>query len=320
MFGDFTTVRTLVSTIADTDEATSTLPSAVRRLVDASLSEGTKRGYRNDIAHFEAWGAAIPASPNIIAAYLADLSLTYKTATIIRRLAAVSKAHDAIGAPNPTKSEIVRATMRGIKRTLGTVTNEAKPVLRDDLFQMLQHMDENAKGLRDKALLLVGFAGAFRRSELVGLDVADIEKVKQGIVVHLRRSKTDQEGRGRKIGIPFGRMRWCPVQHLSDWLDHAGITHGPVFRSIDRHGNVADQRLSGEAVSIIVKQRAHAAGFNAHNYSGHSLRAGLATSAAMAGASSFKIRAQTGHASDAMLSRYIRDGDMFTNNATGSVL
>lgn len=296
------------------------LPADVQRLVSASLSEGTKRGYQNDIAQFEEWGGTIPASPETVAAYLAYLSGTHKTATIVRRVTALSKAHEATGAPNPTKSEIVKATMRGIKRTIGTASREAKPVLREDLFQMLDCMGNSTRDMRDKALLLLGFAGAFRRSELVGLDVADIEHVRQGIVVTLCRSKTDQNGAGRKIGIPFGRSKWCPVKQLADWLDHAKIETGPLFRGINRHGHIAEQRLSGEAVCVIVKQRAEAAGFDPIGYSGHSLRAGLATSAAMAGASAWKIRQQTGHASDAMLNRYIRDGDMFTSNAAGAVL
>lgn len=298
----------------------SVLPSDVQRLISASLSEGTKRGYQHDIDQFEAWGGTIPASPETIAAYLAHLSSTYKTATIMRRVTALSKAHEAIGAANPTKSEIVKATMRGIKRTLGAASREAKPVLREDLFQILECMGSSSKDMRDKALLLLGFAGAFRRSELVGLDVADAEHVRQGIVITLRRSKTDQTGAGRKIGIPFGRSKWCPVKQLTEWLDHGNIAAGPLFRGINRHGHVADQRLSGEAVCVIVKQRAAAAGFDPIGYSGHSLRAGLATSAAMAGASAWKIRQQTGHASDAMLNRYIRDGDMFTSNAAGAVL
>ncbi|WP_274628128.1 site-specific integrase [Arvimicrobium flavum] len=298
----------------------SILPVDVQRLISASLSDGTKRGYQHDIAQFEAWGGTIPTSPEIIAAYLAHLSSTHKTATIVRRVTALSKAHEAIGAPNPTKPEIVRATMRGIKRTLGTASREAKPVLREDLFQMLECMGNSTKDMRDKALLLLGFAGAFRRSEAIGLDVADIEHVRQGIVVTLPRSKTDQEARGCKIGIPFGRSRWCPVKHLADWLDHAKIEAGPIFRGINRHGHVADQRLSGEAVSIIVKERAAAAGFDPNAYSGHSLRAGLATSAVIAGVSTLSIRRTTRHASEAMLARYVRVGDMFTDNAAGAIL
>lgn len=296
------------------------MSDGVHALISNSLSPATRRAYRSDMAHYGAWGGTIPSAPQVVAEYLAELAETHTTATISRRIASLAKAHRALGADDPTKAEIVKAAMRGIRRMIGTAQREAKPLLKEDLFQMLAQMDDGAKGRRDKALLLLGFAGAFRRSELVGLDVADIQHVRQGIVVTLRRSKTDQTGAGRKIGIPFGRTRWCPVKHLSDWLDHGGIENGPIFRSINRHGHVADQRLSGEAVSIIVKQRAELAGFEPNTYSGHSLRAGLATSAVIAGVSTLSIRRTTGHASDAMLARYVRVGDMFTDNASGAVL
>lgn len=294
--------------------------AATRELISNSLSPATRRAYRSDMAHYEAWGGTIPSTPETIAEYLADLVQTHTVATITRRLASLAKAHRAIGADDPTKAEIVKSTMRGIRRLIGTAQREAKPILKEDLFQLLSQMDNTPRDMRDKALLLLGFAGAFRRSELVGLDVADIEHVRQGIVVTLRRSKTDQTGAGRKIGIPFGRTRWCPVQHLTDWLDQAGIEDGPIFRSINRHGHVASQRLSGEAVSVIVKEHAEVAGFDPDAYSGHSLRAGLATSAVIAGVSTLSIRRTTGHASDAMLARYVRVGDMFTDNAAGAVL
>lgn len=295
-------------------------PATVRAFINNSISAATKRAYGADIRHFEASGGIIPATPQQVAEYLAGLAQTHKAATISRRLASLSKAHRAHGEDDPGKAEIVKSTMRGIRRMIGTAQREAKPLLKEDLFAILERMGDRPKDIRDKALLLIGFAGAFRRSELIGLDRADIEQVRQGIVTTLRHSKTDQVGAGRKVGIPFGRTRWCPVRHLADWLDHARIEGGPIFRVMDRHGNVGDQGLSGEAVSIIVKQRVEAAGFDPDAYSGHSLRAGLATSAAMAGASTWKIRAQTGHASDAMLARYIRDGDMFTSNAAGVVL
>ncbi len=144
--------------------------------------------------------------------------------------------------------------------------------------------------------------------------------MKQGVVISIRRSKTDQEGAGRDIGIPHGRTRWCPVTALNDWLERAGIEEGHVFRPVDRHGRMQGQRLSGEAVSLVIKERVAAVGFDPDDYSGHSLRAGLATSAAAAGVSSWKIRQQTGHASDAMLARYIRDGEMFVDNASGALL
>ncbi|MEQ1938052.1 site-specific integrase [Mesorhizobium sp. CN5-321] len=296
------------------------LSTPVRDLISHSIAASTKRAYATDMSHFTASGRSIPTTSEIVAEYLAEMASSHAVATIQRRLAAISKAHRAIDADDPCKAEIVKATMRGIRRAVGIAQREAKPLLREDLFTILERMGDRPKDTRDKALLLIGFAGAFRRSELVGLDVADVEHVRQGVVITLRRSKTDQTRAGRKLGIPFGRTRWCPVKHLADWLDDAGIENGPIFRSIDRHGNIAERHLSGEAVSIIVKQRAEAAGLAPDAYSGHSLRAGLATSAAMAGTSAWKIRRQTGHASDAMLSRYIRDGDMFTDNAAGVVL
>ncbi len=296
------------------------LPVAVRDFITNSISAATRRAYRADLASYEASGRNIPSTPATVAEFLAECAATCAVATVQRRLAAISKAHVTIGADDPTKAEIVRATMRGIRRSVGTAQREATPVLKEDLAQMLTQMGDTPKDIRDKALLLVGFAGAFRRSELVGLDVADIEHVRQGVVILLRRSKTDQEGRGRKIGIPYGRTRWCPVKSLTDWLDHAGINDGPIFRPVDRHGHIANQRLSGEAVSIVVKQRAKKAGFDPDAYSGHSLRAGLATSAAIAGVSTLSIRRTTGHASDAMLTRYVRIGDIFTDNAAAAVL
>lgn len=296
------------------------MSDGVHALISNSLSPATRRAYRSDMAHFEAWGGIIPSTPEAVAEYLASLAETHAAATISRRLASLAKAHRALGADDPTKAEIVKSTVRGIRRKIGTAQREAKPVLREDLFSMLERMGTSTKDARDKALLLLGFAGAFRRSELVGLDVADIEHVRQGIVVTLRRSKTDQTGAGRKVGIPFGRTRWCPVRHLTDWLAHAVIEDGPLFRSITHHGHVADQRLSGEAISIIVKRRAEAVGFDPDAYSGHSLRAGLATSAVIAGVSTLSIRRTTGHASDSMLARYVRVADMFTDNAAGAVL
>ncbi len=294
--------------------------AAIRHFLTHSLSANSKRAYAADIGHFRASGREIPSTPETVAAYLAEIADTHAVATIQRRLVAIGKAHRALGHADPCKTEIVKAVMRGIRRTKGTAQREAQALQRDDLFAALTLMGDRSIDLRDRALLLIGFAGAFRRSELVSLDAADVQHVRQGVVLHLRRSKTDQTGQGRKIAIPHGRTRWCPVKHLTDWVDHSGITEGPLFRSIDRHGRIASDRLSGDAVSMIIKRRLSDAGFDPASFSGHSLRAGFATSAAMAGASSWKIRQQTGHASDAMLTRYIRDGDMFTDNAAAAVL
>ena len=154
----------------------------------------------------------------------------------------------------------------------------------------------------------------------MGLNCDDVERVRQGLILTLRRSKTDQEGAGRKVGIPFGRTRHCPVLALDRWLAVSGIEAGPVFRPVDRHGRVAPERLFGEAVSLIVKERVAAASIDPTGFSGHSLRAGFATSAVQAGVSTLKIRSQTGHASDAVLGRYVRDSELFTDNAAGALL
>ena len=296
------------------------LPESVRKLVSSSLTEATVRAYGADLADYGVWGGTIPATDRMIAAYLADRATILKPATISRRLAALSKAHAALGGQNPVRSELVRATMRGIGRTLGTAQREAKPLLKEDLFDILDASGNRLKDVRDRALLLIGFAGGFRRSELVALNVEDIEHVRQGIVITLRKSKTDQEGKGRKIGVPFGRGRWCPVKSLEEWMSASGIAQGPIFRGVNRHSHLKNERMSGEAVALVLKNRIGRLGHDVSQFSGHSLRAGFATSAAIAGASAHSIRQQTGHKSDAMLTRYIRQADMFVVNAAATVL
>ena len=179
---------------------------------------------------------------------------------------------------------------------------------------------DDARAQRDRALLLIGWAGGFRSSELVGLDWSDVEEVREGLVLHLRRSKTDQLGQGRKIGIPLGRTRHCPVSALAAWRKASGGDDGPIFRPVDRHGHIQPDRLRSDAVSTILRDRLTGAGIDCKGYSGHSLRAGLATSAIKAGVPTYKIRAQTGHASDLMLARYLRDAGMFDGNAAGALL
>jgi integrase len=299
---------------------TVSLPNSVAAFIRDSLAENTRKAYLSDLGEFEQWGGSIPASAETLAAYFAARADTLAVASLVRHVASISKAHKARGVPNPCASELVKATIRGIKRTRGCAQREAKPLLRDELLMVLDSTDEGLKDIRDRALLLIGFAGALRRSELVGLDVGDIEHVRQGIVLHLRRSKTDQDGQGRKIGIPFGRTRWCPVAALDAWMAASGIAEGAIFRPVDRHGRIHDARLSGEAIALVVRERVAAAGLDPAQYSGHSLRAGLATSAAQAGVPTWKIRGQTRHASDAMLARYVRDGVLFNDNVVGALL
>ena len=288
-------------------------------------ASNTVRAYRADWAHFAAWceahgQASLPASPDCVALYVADLSGTHKTATITRRLSALSQGHQIAGFETPTKSAKVRLVMAGIRRTKGTAANPKTPVLVDDLKRMVSWLPEGLIGVRDRALLLIGFAGAFRRSELVALDVADVAFTREGLVLTIRRSKTDQEAEGRKIGIPYAsHVETCPIRSLQDWLEQSGTTEGPLFRPINRHGKMALARLSAAAVGEIVKRYAAAVGLDATEFAGHSLRSGLATSAAMAGASERAIMAQTGHRSVNMVRRYIRDGSLFRENAVAVV-
>lgn len=294
-------------------------PATVQELLHASLAENTRRAYRSDLAHFLAWGGTIPASPEMVATYLADWAGRLSVASLTRRVASISKAHTSQGMKSPTRSDLVSGTLKGIRRRYGVAQYQVTPILREDLLAMVTDLS-GTKGIRDRALLLLGFAGAFRRSELVSLNVEDLEFVDRGLVVNLRRSKTDQEGQGRKLAIPFARGAMCPVRATKAWLDYAGITEGPIFRCLDRHEGIADIRLSASAVAQVVKKRIQEIGLDPRKYSGHSLRAGLITSAARLGVSVWKIKAQSGHRSEAMVSRYVRDEDLFNNNAAGAVL
>jgi integrase len=215
---------------------------------------------------------------------------------------------------------MVRNTLKGIKRTMGTAAVQKAPTLTDDIRAMVDATDAGTIGARDRALMLLGFAGAFRRSELVSLDAEDCAFGKDGLTVTLRRSKTDQQGTGRKIGIPYGaNPGTCPVRTIQAWLEQAGVSAGPLFRSINRHGKVQPGRLAGIDVARVVKKLVDRAGLDAAKYAGHSLRAGHATSAAIAGASERSIMNQTGHRSVQMVRRYIRDGSLFRENSAGKL-
>lgn len=297
----------------------------MREFIRASKADSTLRGYRTDWRHFCAWCdvhgvQALPASPETVALYAAECAGSLKPGSIQRRLNAIAEAHKASALDSPTSSGIVRNTVKGIRRMLGTAAAQKAPTLTDDIRAMVDATDAGLIGARDRALILLGFAGAFRRSELVSLDRSDIDFGKDGLTVTLRRSKTDQGGHGRKIGIPYGaNPETCPVRVLQSWIELASIITGPVFRPIDRHGHVHPGRLSGIAVARIVKKLAERVGLDAAKFAGHSLRAGHATSAAIAGASERSIMNQTGHRSVQMVRRYIRDGSIFRDNSAGKL-
>lgn len=286
-----------------------------RYYLENALADNTRKAYRADMEHYLAWGGCVPATPKTIAEYLTAHAGKLSIATLQRRLVSIRKAHTMQGHADPTNAELVHLTMRGVRRVHGKPQTQMAPVLKEDLTVMLSYCPDTPKGKRDRALLMLGFCGALRRSEIVALECKNLEFVSQGVTLTLARSKTDQGGHGRKIGIPKGRGRICPVRAIEDWLLHLSATEGPLFRSINKSGSVGTKGLSDKTVADIVKTYAAKAGLSPARYSGHSLRAGLATSAAQHGVSSWKIRAQTGHRSDAMLTRYIRDGDLFTDNA-----
>ena len=303
------------------------LPSLerAREFARQSKAENTLRGYRGDWKDFCGWCGArdlcpLPASPETVAAYIAECAGRLKVGSIQRRLNAIAEAHKAVGIEGPTSAGMVRNVLKGIRRTMGTASVQKAAALTDDIRAMVAVTDSGLIGTRDRAMILLGFAGAFRRSELVGLDIEHCNFGKDGLTIMLRRSKTDQDGVGRKIGIPYGsNPDTCPVRVLQSWLEQAGITTGPLFRSITRHGRLRHGRLSGIDVARVVKKLAVRAGRDAVKYAGHSLRAGHATSAAIAGASERSIMNQTGHRSVQMVRRYIRDGSLFRENSAGKL-
>jgi len=296
-----------------------------REFARRSKAENTLRGYRADWRDFCAWCEShgvgpLPASSEIVASYIAECAGRLKVGSIQRRLNAIAEAHKAMGLESPTHHAMVANTMKGIRRTLGTASAQKAPTLTDDIRAMVEATDTGLIGTRDRALILLGFAGAFRRSELVALDIEDCVFGKDGLTVTLRRSKTDQDGQGRKIGIPYGsNPETCPVRMVQAWMEHAGISAGPLFRSISRHGRIQAGRLSPVDVARVVKKLAMRAGLDPAKYAGHSLRAGHATSAAIAGASERSIMKQTGHRSVQMVRRYIRDGSLFRDNSAGKL-
>jgi integrase len=303
------------------------LPSLeqARLFARQSKAENTLRGYKSDWRHFCAWCEAhqlspLPASYESVAAYIADCAGRLKVGSIQRRLNAITEAHKATGLESPTSAGMVRNTMKGIRRTMGAAPAQKAATLTDDIRAMIEATDVGLIGARDGALILLGFAGAFRRSELVGLNVEDCAFGKDGLTITLRRSKTDQDGVGRKIGIPYGsNPETCPVRTVQTWIEAVAIDSGPLFRSINRHGQVRPSRLSGIDVARIVKKLAKRAGLDPARFAGHSLRAGHATSAAIAGASERSIMNQTGHRSVQMVRRYIRDGSLFRENSAGKL-
>lgn len=291
----------------------------------AEKSEASRRAYRSDFELFRRWCDArnlspLPATPATLAAFLAcEARRGSRSSSIARRTAGIHHAHLLAGHQPPTNSEMVRATLRGIRRTVGAAPNRKVPLTADLVRAMVAGAPDNLRGRRDKALLLIGFAGALRRSEIVGLDVTDVTQTRAGLRLRIRASKTDQERQGITVAIAPGSST-CPIAALNDWLTAGGIDRGPVFRPVFKGGRIADARLSDRAVAEIVKIYAIHLGLEPTLFSGHSLRAGFLTSAAQRGASLFKMRDVSRHRSMDTLSGYVRDSEFFRDHAGAGLL
>lgn len=305
------------------DELMARLP----RLVRESRSAGTWRAYLSDFAHFRSWCAsegfpALPAAPATVIAYLEANLWLFKLSTLRRRLAAISVAHDLAGYYSPTRTAEVRSAWSGVRRNhAGTKERRMAAIDTPTLRKMVEPLGGSTMDLRDRALLVMGFAGALRRSELSGLDATDITADDDGLRVIIQVSKTDQDGDGRVIGLPYGSHRsTCPVRSWRAWADASGITAGPAFRSMTKGGkSIKPRRLSGESIAEVIQRRGAAVGLDVTTIAGHSLRAGFITTASRAGVPEHSIMQQSGHTSSASLRRYIREGSLFSDNPASKV-
>lgn len=290
--------------------------ASVRAYLEAEKASNTRKAYGSDWADFTAWCStadlqSLPAEPATVARYLAQLAdVGRKTSTIQRRVAAIRNFHKIAGFEPPTSTEGVKATMRGIRRTLRSKPVRKKPTTAGLLAKVLEHLPKTLAGIRDRAILLVAFAGALRRSEVVALQLEDIERRPNGILLHLDHSKSDQEGKGAALPVPNGR-ELRPVEALDAWLTAAGITSGPVFREVDRHGRVGTGALSDRSVARIVKRAIAAAGLDEKDFSGHSMRAGFITSSLDRRADPLLVKKQSRHAKlDTLLIYDRRDNEL----------
>ena len=300
------------------------IDAEVRAFVEASKADNTRKAYAKDWQHFEHWCNArgeipLPAFPDTVARYIAALAETHKPSTLQRRLASISVAHQAAGHQTPASSPLVRATMQGIRRRVGMAQRQAAPLMVEHVRRAVALMGDSLQDTRDKAILLLGLAGAFRRSELVALDVADLDFRDQGVVVTLKRSKTNQEGRAETKDIGYGsHALTCPVRALKKWILEGGIAEGPVFRPVTRLEG-GQNRLGDRAIARIVKGAAQRIGLAPELFSGHSLRAGFVTQGYREGVPESDIMQQTGHRSREVLAKYRREGERFRTNLSAKV-
>jgi len=295
-----------------------------------SKAINTVRAYKSDFIDFGIFCAqngfkSLPSNPKIVSLYLTHLSTKdAKMSTLKRRLVSIGVIHKLKGHYLDTKHPSIIENIMGIKRRKGSIQKAKKPLLIKSLKLIIDAIDQQnkqeIKKFRDRSIILIGFSGGFRRNEIVSLDYDDLDFVPEGLKINIKRSKTDQFGEGFTKALPyFDSSQYCPVISLKNWLNISKITSGPIFRRFLKGSKLSENRLTDQTVAILIKEYLNLAGINSKNYSGHSLRSGFATSAAESGVEERNIMAMTGHKSTEMVRRYIKEANLFKNNALNKI-
>ena len=305
------------------------LHEATLNNLKSSKSENTLRAYKSDFRDFAGFCtkhllSPLPTEPKIVALYLTYLSKYSKFSTIRRRLVSISMAHKLKGHYLDIKHPIILENLMGIRRSKGSIQKGKKPILINHLKLIInvinQQKIEEITKLRDKSIILIGFGGGFRRNEIISINFEDLEFVAEGLKISINKSKTDQFGEGMIKGLPyFDNEIYCPVINLKKWLNLSSIRTGPVFRRFSKGGKLMNNRLTDQSVAILIKKYLNLAGIENKNYAAHSLRSGFATVAAENGADERSIMAMTGHKTTQMVRRYIKEANIFKNNALNKI-
>ena len=298
--------------------------------LQSSKANNTIRAYKSDFNDFSLFCAqngfkSLPTEPKVVSLYLTHLSSRdNKMSTLKRRLVSIGVIHKLKGFYLDTKHPIIIENIMGIKRRKGSVQKGKKPLLINNLKLIIdvidQYNNEDIKKSRDRSIILIGFSGGFRRNEIVSLDYDDLDFVNEGLKINLKRSKTDQFGEGSVKGLPFfNNAQYCPVLSVKNWIKISNISSGPLFRRFSKGSKLSANRLTDQTVALLIKKYLKLANIDSKNYSGHSLRSGFATTAAESGAEERSIMAMTGHKSTEMVRRYIKDANLFKNNALNKI-
>jgi site-specific recombinase XerD len=299
--------------------------------LQSSKATNTVRAYKSDFKDFCLFCAqngfkALPSDPKIVSLYLTYLSTKdNKMSTLKRRLVSIGVIHKLKGYYLDTKHPSIKENIMGIKRRKGSIQKGKKPILINDLKLIIdvidQEKNEDIKKLRDRSIILIGFSGGFRRNEIVALDFEDLDFVSEGLKIDIKRSKTDQFGEGSKKALPyFDNSQYCPVVSLQKWIKISKINSGSLFRRFSKGSKLSENRLTDQTVALLIKTYLQLAGIDSKKYSGHSLRSGFATSAAESGAEERSIMTMTGHKSTEMVRRYIKEANLFKNNALNKIM